>query len=191
MAKIRGWYMSNLGENFYILTPKPQVIFQVQKWINGQNKNWIKGTVEDGAQSRRNSKISWLKQDNTIHELLRSAVNKANKNAGWYYDITGQDLFQYTEYNIGDNYNWHLDDFKEPISMGIRKISFIMSLNDDYEGGKLYIEEGPPDSPYRIRKIDLKTGDILLFPSDTWHKVESVTKGQRRSLVCWYYGKPS
>ena len=38
--------MSSLGENFYILTPKPQVISQVQKWINGQNKRWIEGTVE-------------------------------------------------------------------------------------------------------------------------------------------------
>jgi len=184
--------MSSLGENFYILTPKPQVISQVQKWINGQNKRWIEGTVENTKiKDRRNSKISWLKQNNTIYELLRSAVNKANKNAGWYYDITGQDLFQYTEYNIGDNYNWHLDTFKKPINLGIRKISFIMSLNDDYEGGELYIEMGPPDAPNRIKKIDLKTGDILLFPSDTWHKVDSVTKGQRRSLVCWYYGKPS
>ena len=182
--------MSSLGKSFYILTPKPQVISQVQKWINDQNKTWIEGTIKNGVQSNRNSKISWLEHNNIIYELLRNAVNKGNKNAGWNYNITTQQLFQYTEYNIGDYYNWHLDTLITP-NLGIRKISFIMLLNDDYEGGELYIEMGPPDDPNRIRKINLKVGDILLFPSNTWHKVDSVTIGQRRSLVCWYYGKPS
>ena len=181
----------SLGKDTYVLTPKPQVISQVLNWVNSQPKRWITGTTEDNSnQKRRNSRISWLEKNSVIYDMLSGAVNKANKNAGWNYSIMDQDQFQYTEYEVGDYYDWHMDTFRTPTARGVRKISFIMPLNDDYEGGELLYEAGPPDYPHRIRKVDIKVGDILLFPSATWHKVNPVTKGQRRSIVCWYYGKP-
>ena len=47
----------------------------------------------------------------------------------------------------------------------IRKISFSILLNDDFEGGEFEIEAGSPakSSEDRIHKINLKKGDGLFF----------------------------
>ena len=31
---------------------------------------------------------------------------------------------------------------------------------------------------------------MIIFPSNTWHKVDKITKGIRKSLVGWVVGKP-
>jgi PKHD-type hydroxylase len=35
-----------------------------------------------------------------------------------------------------------------------------------------------------------KTGSVIVFPSDTEHRVTPVTKGIRYSLVAWFLGPP-
>jgi PKHD-type hydroxylase len=64
-----------------------------------------------------------------------------------------------------------------------RKLTVLMFLNDDFEGGKLFIQNGhekiyPPQAP----------GTCLVFPSFMLHGVEPVTKGIRRSIVTWLVG---
>ena len=52
--------------------------------------------------------------------------------------------------------------------------------NEDYEGAEFYC---------RGRKIELKTGDILLFPSNFMypHEVKEAKKGVRYSFVSWAF----
>jgi PKHD-type hydroxylase len=64
----------------------------------------------------------------------------------------------------------------------IRKISFIILLNDDFEGGELEFQFDEK------RLIDFKKGDIIVFQSDIPHRVRPVTSGKRRSLVGWVQG---
>jgi len=70
----------------------------------------------------------------------------------------------------------------------VRKISFTILLNDEFEGGEFELEAGSPANPERIHTVDLKKGDAILFPSYTWHRVQPVTKGTRHSLVGWVRG---
>jgi predicted 2-oxoglutarate/Fe(II)-dependent dioxygenase YbiX len=53
-------------------------------------------------------------------------------------------------------------------------------LNDDYDGGDLYLCN---------QKINTKTGDILIFPSNFLypHRVEPVIMGIRYSWVSWVW----
>ena len=62
---------------------------------------------------------------------------------------------------------------------GIPVLSFIINLNDDYEGADLIFWED--------YKISLGEGDVLIFPSLFLfpHRVTEPTKGIRYSGVCW------
>ena len=45
---------------------------------------------------------------------------------------------------------------------------------DEYEGGALHIRSGDADI-----RIKLRAGEAIIYPSDTLHEVEPVTKGER------------
>jgi PKHD-type hydroxylase len=62
--------------------------------------------------------------------------------------------------------------------------SAIIYINDDFKGGKFYLQNGhekyyPPQSK----------GTVLVFPSFIMHGVEDVEDGNRYSVVCWMVGK--
>ena len=62
---------------------------------------------------------------------------------------------------------------------GVPVLSFILNLNDDYEGADLYF--------WKDTVVPLGKGDICMFPSN-WlfpHGVTEATKGTRYSGVCW------
>ena len=40
----------------------------------------------------------------------------------------------------------------------------------------------------KVETFKLKKGEMIVFPSHTWHKVNKVTKGIRKTLVGWVVG---
>ena len=73
----------------------------------------------------------------------------------------------------------------------IRKLSFTLCLNEDYEGGNFSVSSPHPISEKtKIETIDKpKKGTMIVFPSYTWHKVDKITSGIRKTLVGWVVGK--
>jgi PKHD-type hydroxylase len=71
----------------------------------------------------------------------------------------------------------------DPTQTECRKLTVLAFLNEDFEGGRLYLQIGhekiyPPQN----------AGTVLVFPSFVLHGVEPVTKGIRRSVVTWLVG---
>ena len=65
------------------------------------------------------------------------------------------------------------------------------NLNDEYEGGDFEIcYPHPILDKTKVETFKLKKGEMIVFPSHTWHKVNKVTKGIRKALVGWVVGKP-
>ena len=64
----------------------------------------------------------------------------------------------------------------------IRKISFTVMLNDDFEGGEFEIQTTEKNV------VELKKKDVIIFHADTPHRVKPVNKGVRHSLVGWTQG---
>ena len=54
--------------------------------------------------------------------------------------------------------------------------TFIMLLNDNFEGGDFYLEN---------EKTEFKKGDLLEFDSSKIHSVKKIEKGEREVLVIW------
>jgi len=151
----------------------------------------------------RDSHISWIEntQDTKwIYKKLIDAMTTVNQGAGWNFQHSVMEKLQYTRYSETQHYNWHSDQKENPytkdeVSMVelhglIRKISFSVLLNDDYEGGEFEFEYGLPDSDNRIKTISPQKGLTILFPSFIMHRVKPVINGERRSLVGWVCGKP-
>ena len=113
----------------------------------------------------------------------------------YLYNLSSWEPFQHTTYhghNCG-NFKSHLDETKIfNYTNMIRKLSFSIMLNDpsEYKGGDLKIWYGKMDSEGKpALKIDnLKAGTLVAFPSFLLHEVTPVTKGTRKSLVCWTLG---
>jgi PKHD-type hydroxylase len=104
---------------------------------------------------------------------------------------------QYTTYESGQFYSWHVDQHSEPYSDGMfkgmtRKLSITIQLTepDDYDGGDFEIRDYCDyDSVQTIKGLRPR-GSLLVFPSFLMHRVTPVTRGVRRSLVCWIVGPP-
>jgi len=157
---------------------------------NGESKNIIDANIQDGNKDSRSSKVSWL-DDKNLKSSLSKLIKNANNESNWKFSLREFEPLQYTIYNIGDHYDWHIDAHKKPYDNGlIRKLSFTLCLNDDYEGGAFSIcQPHPNPDKIVIDSFKPKKGTMIVFPSHVWHKVGKVTKGVRKSLVGWVVGK--
>jgi len=87
------------------------------------------------------------------------------------------------KYKKGNFYKRHTDAYYQVN----RQLSFIINLNEDYEGGEL-IFYYPNDPQFAYSKVLLKTGDLIMFPSNFMypHSIQPITSGTRYSIVCWF-----
>jgi len=157
---------------------------------NGESQTIEQAKLAYGNNANRSSKISWIRNaDKELQKTLNHFVQFSNKESKWNYSITAFESLQYTIYNEGDFYNWHVDQLTPYENNTIRKLSFTLCLNDDYEGGDFEICNPHPIPEYSTTTtFKLQKGDMIVFPSHIWHRVKPVTKGVRKSLVGWVVG---
>lgn len=147
----------------------------------------------------RDSNVSWV-EERWIYEAIFPYILTANTNAGWNFDITWTEPFQFTKYKPGQFYNWHCDSDVLPTKEGpgkglIRKISASLLLNNssEFKGGSFEFDfknTAHPKTSMAVAKELSNQGDLIVFPSFVWHRVQPVTEGARYSLVMWNQGKP-
>jgi PKHD-type hydroxylase len=93
-----------------------------------------------------------------------------------------------TRYKPGMQYGAHADAaFLQMPGQTIRSdLSCTIFLNepDSYEGGALHVRLGDGSL-----KFKLKPGEAVLYPSDTFHQVEPVTKGERLVAITFIQSK--
>ena len=86
---------------------------------------------------------------------------------------------RYTSDQIMRQHYDHIHSIFDGKLRGIPVLSFILNLNDDYEGADLYF--------WDEHIVPLGKGDIIMFPSLFLfpHGVTQATKGKRYSAVAW------
>lgn len=141
----------------------------------------------------RNSEICWVK-DFELNKLLFEYISTINNMLHWNWNIDQFDVLQYTRYKVGNYYNYHTDEggwCQNKQSM--RKISFSLILNDEYEGGEFELEQPfvyneKFEIQNQFKKFKLNSNSLIVFHSDLIHKVHPVIRGVRESLVGWVSG---
>lgn len=123
--------------------------------------------------------IIWDELYTPIGCVLQAYIAKANEI--WNYFVHRMEKPQLARYQVGGHYNWHMDS-KAPINDEQRKLSIVILLNNDFEGGGLELES------HRGENVLKSQGDIVVFPSFLQHRVNPVTDGTRYTAVSWAYG---
>ena len=151
------------------------------------------GTVERGDHmedfSIRKSSIKWLRYDHFpqfdwVYNRIQQAIERANDL--WGFNLYScPDHIQHTENQSGGgHYDWHMDIGAGALSH--RKVSVTVQLSDpdSYDGGDLEFLRSPqPEVAPR------NLGQVVIFPSYMMHRVTSITRGTRKSLVLWVGGE--
>jgi len=136
----------------------------------------------------RTSHISWIpfRKMVPLYKKLEATMLRSNSN---HFNFDGMQITeeaQYTEYEEGGFYNWHMDS--DPVMINeppVRKISMslLLSPENEFEGGDLELME-------QGKVVHLKQGYAVFFASFLSHRVKPVTRGNRKSLVMWFGGPP-
>jgi predicted 2-oxoglutarate/Fe(II)-dependent dioxygenase YbiX len=87
---------------------------------------------------------------------------------------------RYSEGTVMRKHYDHIHSIFDGENKGIPVLSYVGNLNEEYEGGDLIICD---------QSMNLKTGDICIFPSCFLypHEVTELKKGTRYSFVSWAF----
>tara|TARA_R100001015_G_C4624416_1_gene182562 strand:+ start:193 stop:816 length:624 start_codon:yes stop_codon:yes gene_type:complete len=197
-----GWLAAALNQDSWYIV---QSVFE-DEMINFIHSLASKSIEQEGAErdvlgeplpidlNNRSCSIRWI-DDIQVYETLMDAIENINDN-GWRYRITGIESLQYTVYHEDkkQHYAWHADPINhKDLNTPYRKVSCSILLNDpeEYVGGEfefLSIDIANEQTHSFQPDFFNKKGQGLFFPSQAYHRVKPVTKGIRRSLVCWFTG---
>lgn len=156
-----------------------------------KHKTLVRAQVGEGTTNEnvRRSKIIWIPKTHTndwIYKRMTELINHAN-NEFFKVEITEiLEEIQFTQYDTGDKYDWHVDVGDNELRGG-RKLSIVVQLSDpsEYEGGEFQFG---PAGDAEIEVADKNKGCTVIFPSFIRHRATEVTKGTRYSLVLWITG---
>ena len=127
----------------------------------------------------RNNEAAFAPLKHILEYILFRYAIHSNKMAGWHFDIIDfHESIQISRYRLEEHYSGHIDSMVLDTGMQ-RKLTCILLLSDQFEGGELKILG---------EIVDFKKGDVIVFPSFLFHEVAPVTKGERFSAVGWMSG---
>lgn len=114
-----------------------------------------------------------------LFSILHPYIEHMNRR--FDFEVAGYSEAQVLRYNVGQQYDWHVDMGRDERST--RKLSLVVQLSEheDYDGGEL---QCTPDLGPCPRTL----GSLIVFPSFIPHRVTEVTRGERMSLVAWVHG---
>lgn len=111
--------------------------------------------------------------------LLLEALRGHAAFAAATYPMTFQPP-RFSRCEVGMGYGAHLDN---PIMGSMRvdiSVTVFLDDPDHYDGGELVI-----DTDHGVERIKAKSGDCVIYPASTWHRVDPVTRGVRNVGVVW------
>jgi len=152
-----------------------------------ESANFVDGKVTAGWHARLVKHNTQLPKDAPVLKEVRSHITAA---------IQRHPVFQMaarpkrihplliSRYEAGMAYGTHTDDalMRSQNQVMRSDVSFTLFLNSpaDYEGGELVIDSTQGEQDYK-----LPAGSMIVYPSSTLHRVETVTAGQRLAAVSW------
>lgn len=152
-----------------------------------ESANFIDGKATAGWHARLVKKNTQLPKDSPVLQAVRSLINTAlQRHPVFQMAVRPKHIHPLliSRYETGMAYGTHTDDalMRSQNQVMRSDISFTLFLNapDEYQGGELVIDTTLGEQDYK-----LPAGSMIVYPSSTLHRVETVTNGQRLAAVSW------
>ena len=100
----------------------------------------------------RDSEVAWLREQ-WLYDLILPLVYEANEKAGWKFELSGAEAFQFTVYHPGGFYGWHTDSGSDHHAKYKRYIPGVSKVDENGQKLKGYVED--PVLIGKVRKISL------------------------------------
>ena len=160
-----------------------------KKWKKHTWNNYAAGTFQSEETKELDVMPCTQDQQNKITPYLTKALEEYQLKHSWPGEktqppwLTKFSPIRFNKYEVGNMMREHYDHIHSIFDgkmKGVPIVSIVANLNEDYEGADFYC---------RGKEIPLKTGDILLFPSNFMypHEVKEAKKGVRYSFVSWAF----
>lgn len=150
---------------------------------------WQDGAATAGPQAVQVKQNRQLPADAPRSAELADMVTKALKAHPLFVSAALPHIIltpRFNAYEGGGHYGNHVDSaiHYDPLkTLSVRTdVSCTVFLNEpeDYDGGELIVED-----TYGAHEVKLKSGDAILYPSTSLHRVEPVTRGVRLASFLW------
>ena len=144
---------------------------------------WVDGRTTAGAQACMGKINQQVEQRSPQLIKIQNIVQAAmwNQPAIKSYCLPRKlHRFQISKTNKGGGYESHVDNAY--MSSGRSDLSFTVCLSDpkSFEGGSLEIDSISGSTEWKLLQ-----GEIVIYPSTTLHRVNTVTSGERIVCVGW------
>jgi predicted 2-oxoglutarate/Fe(II)-dependent dioxygenase YbiX len=166
------------------LVPKhicEQVISQYDNDEEWKMHNWY-NPIDDEKKSQHSKELDVLYNKNldVLRQYMLPALQSYYKKLDLNNLVTNHSNIRLNKYKTGTVMSEHFDLIRRNRDDGIPVLSIVGALNDNYSGGQFLMNN---------EVIELKQGDIMLFPSTFLypHRVDEVTEGTRYTFVSWAY----
>ena len=188
--------MSTIEDHIYVENHIPVEICEAlidecnkKEWKKHTWNNYTTGTSSSEETKELDVMPCTKEQQNKITPYLVKALTEYQEKHSVPGDKTqGPWLskfspIRFNKYEVGNTMREHYDHIHSIFDgkmKGVPIVSIVANLNEGYEGSEFMM---------RGKEIKLKTGDILLFPSNFMypHEVKETKKGTRYSFVSWAF----
>jgi len=150
----------------YFIEKGEQVSFEEAKVSIDGRQVKIKGI--------RNNQRIMFKDQLLADKIWKLIAPHVVLNFGKYTAIGVNEMFRIYKYEEGQRFKMHRDGSYKRNEKECSFFSFLIYLNDDFEGGETYFEEGIP--------IDPKLGEALLFHHPLRHEGKPIISGTKYVL---------
>ena len=116
------------------------------------------------------------------HELFLKLKNHDFKNRGLLSDIVGlNQRIRFCRYQKGQSFSVHQDGVYYPNDSQATKYTFLLYLNDDFNGGATSFYKLKSDT-ITSKSIQPKKGKLVIFDHRIWHKGDLILEGDKYIL---------
>lgn len=156
-----------------------------KEWQKHKWNNYSSGEKYSHSTKELDILTCSLEQQQKLEPSIIIALEEYQKVCSWSPEaidwISKYCPIRFNKYEVGTLMRKHYDHIHSIFdgeNKGVPLVSIVGNLNEDYEGSEFHC---------RGKEIKLKTGDILMFPSNFMypHEVTECTKGTRYSFVSW------
>ena len=165
----------------------PAVVAEIRQVLDTQG--WVDGLRSTGPQAANVKRNLQLDTASPVFAPLSQRIAQALQRHPLFVSAVLPATMlppMFNRYEGGGHYGNHIDNTIQTDRFSGQKVrtdvstTVFLSSPDEYEGGELIAEDS-----FGTHEIKLDSGDAILYPSTSLHRVEPVTSGVRVASFLW------